>query len=505
MKKLSKEEKEKLVQEKKIKREKEKAEMKEVKKLNKSSKIILIFTCTILSLMFVNNIIMYFNENYALFYIDNVLNKVNGSIFYLASFVDYGSYIFLALVLVFCFVLFLIEIIVLNSKKSIEFRNKIYNRIEKVSILYILFIFFYLLSNCYYLHLPNLDTMLFEGTKDKTYTKEDLVELNDFLKSKVLDYSSMQKRVDGKVQFDGDINKQVKNDLHNIESDIPLLKGLYPAKSADLNDTLKGIVGSSVYGLTHFYSTYFDYKTDPVIIMNTIAHEYTHTKGIIRENETVFVSSLSGIKSDNIVSNYSGYLEAFSRVNYALYEIDENISNDTEDEVISKCLTDNYNELCHMYTKNNGDYINGSDTLYVSSYYLKNYIGYEKELERSLKILTSDGGKLVIDDSEVSIEDIMNSIKPDNNQHFYYKKEIDKKSYDKIKEALKNDKLYKSIYQENDVTEDSEYKNDIEAYYLAPFKNYDSLFLNSKVASVDYSYERSARLFLEYFDMVGYE
>lgn len=492
-------------EEKKLKREQQKAEMKKVKKLNKSTKVVLIFSIVMLLLMLINNVFMYFNEDYALFHINHITNSVNGIIFYLSSFVDYGSYIFLILILLVFFILAIIESVIVSLRLSIEYRNKIYNRIEKINIIYILVIFSYLIINCYYLHLPNIDNILFESTKNKTYTKEDLIELNEYLKNKVLEYGKLQKRENGSVNFDGDINKQVIKDLHNIDNEITLLKGLYPNKSADLNDTLKGIVGSSTYGLTHFYSTYFDYSKEPVIIMNTIAHEYTHTKGIIRENETVFISSLAGIKSDNIVSNYAGYLEAFSRVNYALYEIEKEISNDTEDEIVSKCLTSNYNELCNLYTKNNGEYINGSKNLYVSSYYLKNYIGYEKELESSLNLLTSDGGKLTIDDKEVTVQDIINSIDENNDKHFLFLKEINKKSYNKIKESLKNDKLYKSIYQQNDITEDSKYKKDIEKYYLAPFENYDSLFLNSKVSSIDYTYERSARLFLEYYDINGYK
>lgn len=498
MKKLTKEEK-------KLKREQEKEELKKIKKLNKSSKVVITFTIVMLVLMLINNVIMYFSEGYALFHINHIVNSLNGVIFYLSSYINYGSYLFILFFLVTLFILMIVESVIVSSKKSIEFKNKMYNRIEKVSFMYILIIFSYLIISCYYLHLPNLDNLIFESTKNKTYTKEDLIELNEYLKNKVLEYGDKQNRVEGEVIFDGDINKQVIKDLHNIDDEIPLLKGLYPARSSDLNNTLKGIVGSSTYGLTHFYSTYFDYNINPVIIMNTIAHEYTHTKGIIRENETVFISSLSGIESDDIVSNYSGYLEAFSRVNYALYEIDEKISNDTEDDIVSKCLTDSYNELCHLYTKNNGEYINGADTLYVSSYYMKNYIGYEKELEESLKLLTSDGGKLTINDKEVTIEDIINSIRIDNNEHFKFQKEINKNSYNKIKESLKNDRLYKSIYQQNDITEDSKYKKDIEEYYLAPFRNYDSLFLNSKVASIDYTYERAARLFLEYYDINGYK
>lgn len=494
MKKLTKEEK-----------EQRKLESKEINKLNRSCKIVLVVIITFILLMIINNLVMYFSESYTKFYLETINNFFHGLYFYGCGYIDGFSIIYNILIIVICFVSFIIETIVVNIKKSIQYKNKIVNICNICSFIIIFLTFSFLIENCYYLHLPNLDTMFFKETKDKTYTKDDLINLNYYLKDKVLYYANNQDREDNSVIFDGNINEQIIKDLHNIDDEIPLLKGLYPIKSSHLNNNLKGIFGSSTYGLTHFYNTYFDYSMDKVIIFNTIAHEYVHTKGITRENETVFLSCLSGIKSDNPISNYAGYLEAFSRVNHALYDIDKSLSFDIEDEVVSKCLTSNYNELCELYTKNTEEYIPRAKKLKISSYYLKNYIGYEKELEESLHILTNGGGKLYIDGKKVSVDDIIQLITSESNKMFYYERDIDSDIYNELKQGLKNDRLFKGVYQENTKDEESEDKKDIEAYYLAPFKKYDSLFLNSKVASVDYSYERSARLFLEYFEKYGYK
>jgi hypothetical protein len=485
-------------------KERDKKIEKEISKLNRSSKILFAFTITILILMLINNVIMYFNESYALFYITYINNSINGIFYYLCGYIPNFSIIVIIIYILICIILAIVQVIITKSKKSIKFKNRIVNIVDKFLFILILFMFSFIIENCYYLHLPNLDNILFSSSKNKTYEVSDLVELNYYLKDKVLYYADAQERDNGSIIYDDNINEQVIKDLHNIDNYIPLLKGLYPTKSSNLNNNLKAIFGSSTYGLTHFYSTYFDYSMDKVVIFNTIAHEYIHTKGISRENETVFLSSLSGIKSDNIISNYSGYLEAFSRVNYALYDIDYEASMEIEDEVVSKCLTSNYNELCELYTRNSGDYILGSKKLKVSSYFLKNYIGYEEELKNSLSILMNGGGTLYMDGNKVSIDDIINSITSDSNKHFYYERDINSKTYNNIKSAFDNDKLYKAIYQQNSERDISEDKKDIESYYLAPFNNYDYIIINPTISSIDYSYERSARLFLEYFDKVGY-
>lgn len=497
MKKLTKEEK------KKIKKQKEEIN-KEINKLNRSSKILLAFIVTILVMMFINNFIMYFNEDYALFFIKHITNNFNGILFFVSSYINNLSIYLTFILFGICVICAILDIVISISKASIERKNKRINFLNKLLYICIFFVGYFIINNCYYLHLPNFDTLYFADTKNKSYTKEDLIDLNKYLANKVLEYAGMMERDNGSVVFDGDLNEQVIKDLHNIDDEFTLLKGTYPKYSSNLSESLKGIFGSSTYGLTHFYSTYFDYSMDNVLILNTIAHEYVHTKGITRENETVFASSLAGIKSDNIVSNYSGYLEAFNRTNYALYEMDAKISNDIEDEIVSSCLTKNYNELCELYTKNNGEYISGAKKLYISSYYLKNYIGFEQELKESLSILMDGKGVLTINNKEVTIDEVIKLITTDSKEKFYYERDLDKKTYNELKSAIKNGRLYKSIYQENSPRKNSEDKKDLNKYYLEPFTNYDYPILSQRVASIDYTYERSTRLFLEYFDKIGY-
>ena len=463
----------------------------------------------IVLLYFINNFIMYFNNDYSYFFIKNILNNINGLFYYLNSHIDYLSYIIIII-----YYIIAISFIVTNiycdviSKKDIEVRSKIINRFYRVFIFATMILIIPNIIGQFENHLPNFDLLYFQETKNKTYTKEELIKLDEYLHDQVISYSENQKRdKEGNIITNINYNEQAIKDLRNISNDISLLKGLYPARSSKINDFLRGIVGSKTTGFTTPYSTYFDYDDAPTSIINTVTHEFCHTKGLIRENETVYCAFLAGIKSDNELSKYAAYLESFSWVSEALMEIDYDISDSLEDEVLSKCLTDNYQELCSIYTKNNNSYINGSKEMYITSYYLKNYLNYQKELESSLKILSKNDAKFYIDKEEKSIEEVINLVKEESNKHLIIALKIDNNKFNKIKDAIKDNRLYLSVYQVNKRDEDSKEKeSNPEKYYLAPFNDRDeSPFYNTSYGSVEYEYSRVSRLLLEHYEIYGYE
>lgn len=316
---------------------------------------------------------MYLSDSYSYFFIRYILNNFNGIFYYLNSHIDYLSYIgfIIYYIIIFSFIITNIYYDAI-SKKDIEYRSKIVNRFYRIfiiaSIIVILPIFLGQFEN----HLPNFDELYFEETKNKTYYKDDLIELDKYLHDQVLEYSEKFKRDgSGNILTNINYNNQAIKDLKNISTQVPLLKGLYPARSSKINDFIRGIVGSKTTGFTTPYNTYFDYNDAPPAILSTVTHEFCHTKGLIRENETVYCAFLAGIESDNKLSQYAAYLEAFSWVSEALMEIDYDIADSLEDEVLSQCLTNSYQELCSVYTKNNNSYINGAKEMYITSYYLK--------------------------------------------------------------------------------------------------------------------------------------
>lgn len=480
---------------------KEKRESIKYDKVNKRINIFLIiFTC----FYFINNIIMYFNDTYAYFFIRHITNNFNGLFYYLNSHIDYLSYIVLILYYIIAASFIIINIYYdIISKKNIEYRSKIVNRFYRLFIIFSIIIIVPIFIGQFENHLPNFDQLYFKDTKDKTYTKEDLIELDKYLQKQVISFSENIKRdKKGNITKNINYNKQAIKDLKNISNEIPLLKGLYPARSSKINDFIRGLVGSKTTGFTTPYNTYFDYNDEPPAIISTVTHEFCHTKGLVRENETVYCAFLAGIESNNELSNYAAYLEAFSWVSEALSEIDYETSDSLEDEVLSKCLTNNYQELCSIYTKNNNSYINGTNEMYITSYYLKNYQEYKRELKNSLEILVKNGAKMQIDREETTIDEIMKLVEVESNKRLYISLKIDKDKFKKIKDAIKDNQLYLSIYQANKKDKESKAKKDNpEKYYLSPFKNFDeSPFLNLSYGNVEYEYSRVARLLLEYFD-----
>ncbi len=477
---------------------------KKIKKLHKVTKVLGILFIAYIIMALANNIIMYFNKDYAYFYISNITNFKNGILFWLFSFIPYGNFLILG---IFAFFLMFFAIRVDNKNKDIKTRNNAYNIMLWIYILFIYFIIgSTIVESQYRYHLPNMDQLLFKETKDKTYTTDELINMNIYLKDKVIAYSQkLDRNENGDIILNDNFNKIAANDLRNVSDKLKLLKGLYPVKSTNLNQTLKGLYGAETTGLTNIYSTYLDYNASPVSALNTITHEYCHTKGFIKENETVFCSFLAAVNSNNIVSNYSGYLEAFSRSNYALGYIEPDKSNEIEYETLRMCLLNNYSEFCDIYIKNNKGYIPGTEELRISGYKLKDYKDNYEEFINSLTILNENGARFGIKGEKTSLEDVITLLNNDSEETIYIIIDIDSKIYKNIEEAIKNDRLYISIYQRDlDEEEPPEIEKPVE-FFLSPFPTRDEkLFNKLEFSYEDYTYERSARLFLEYFDKYGY-
>lgn len=58
------------------------------------------------------------------------------------------------------------------------------------------------------------------------------------------------------------------------------------------------------------------------VTVSSLAHEFAHQRGIAREEEANFMAFLVCISSDDPFVQYSGYLDVFLTVSYALYEED---------------------------------------------------------------------------------------------------------------------------------------------------------------------------------------
>ena len=483
---------------------KNKKVLKDSIKLSKFNKKINIFCLIIFIFYIVNNIIMYFNNSYSYFFVSNVINNINGLFYYLSSNISYLSIITLFVYVVIVIINIIVDIYYENfSKENYEKRSKIINYSYTIFVISSLIIILPNYLSQFENHLPNFDELYFQETKNKTYKVEDLVHLDQFLQNKIITISKeIERNEKSEIDIKVDFNKQAVSDLNNISNDISLLKGLYPKNSSKINNVMRGVLGSKVVGFTTPYTTYFDYESTSTSVLSTITHEFCHTKGVVRESETVYCAFLAGIKSDNQLSNYAAYIEAFSWVSEALYSMQPEIADRIEDEVASKCLTDNYLELCELYTMNNEEYIKGAKSIRISSYFLRNYINHLDELEKSLTILSSNKAKMYVNKEEKSINEVINLVKEQSEERVTIECDLSESKFKKIKKAIENKKLYLSVYQQNKKEKTSSYRTkNPQNYYLGPLKDKDeNIIFNSSYGSIEHDYSRVARFILEHYE-----
>lgn len=471
--------------------------------LNKSSKILSCILISLLIVFFICNLISYFNSSFALFFVKYIKNIVEGFLFYICSFIpNLSLHINFILIIGIIMSIILIMIGYQKMKNEKEITKNTYNLGAK---LLLTFLFSLFLVECpFYIdnHVPSFDELLFIEQKDITYSEQDLIELNNYLANKIDLYINNFERENGKIKFDGDYVQLSINNINNIKADIPLLSGLYPAKTSKLSYNFKKYGGSTMMGNTQPYTVYVDDKMDVTEIISTTMHEFAHVKNVYRENEAEYTSFLAGIKSNDKLSNYSSYLRAFTDVNNVLWELNPRVADEIEDTIISKCLY-GYNEVCGFYSKNVDEYFDNAKTMIISTYKLKNYKNYKEDLKKSLLIFQNNNIDFVINDEIVSIEDIMNLIDEESNYGLNLEFELNREIFNKIKPALSNPNLFLGISQSNSESKESELKKDLSNFYLAFIPTTKALFSNKSLKE-DYTYGRVTRLILNYYKANGY-
>lgn len=411
-------------------------------------------------------------------------------------------------ILIGLFIIFCIIEVILKLFKKIKFvlRNKWCNIIYKMYAALIILFFVPALLITNYVSCSRINEKYFSDNIDKVYTKSDLIKLTNYFKDMVMDMSDDFERKDGSIIYKDDYVDAAVNDLKNISDEFLFLKGYYPRKTHDFSIKERMNNSDGTLGYVKSFNVFVDENQNNVALLNTITHEMCHVKGIDRESEAELCSVVANTKSDNKFSRYSGFYNAFYRLKDTLSYMDQSIVRDIEEDFVNLCLKDSYMEACEFYAKNVYNYINGSTYMKLNSYKLRNYVGYEEKFMYILNNLVSNySAELIIDDKYVADLEIIEYLIEDGSEEVLtITFDIDKSIYESVSGMLeKNQKYFLAIYQYNG---EFEYGSDLEAeeaeeFYLKPFKEND-LKLNEEEYDDEYGYDRSVRLFLEYYDNV---
>jgi len=462
--------------------------------------------CFMIFIMMVITAIMgCFSYNFQMLFWKYVLIPLNDAIFFVAQFV----HIKFSSVNISLFVMLVIACIVLSILIDCFETSKKHNKKEKyivinnlrilLSILFIITSFMFMNLLIFSNNNPKLDTIYFKDKANQNYTLDQMKDTFSFVEDKVIELAKIQKRDDAGHIIYSDVEAVAISDLKKASLNYDVLKGIYPTHYYKF-DKAEFSTDPSTYGLTFLYNVGINYELEAPQLLNSITHELCHTKGVFKENEAVLCSVMTGIESTNSLSNYAAYLEVYSRFLDAFSQIDIDKAKDSENRVMSLCLDNNYQEICHFYRKDVNVYVKDSDSILIFTYTLDNY---------DQKFLKDLFNKLRKYDLEISIND--KKIREDlvfdekyKDQQLKITINNDEKIFSEISECLKANadkfrainQIYPNMYAGVNFTE-SEAIN----YYTSPIPNSNfitALNIDKQLELFDYS--RATRLIMEYFD-----
>lgn len=438
----------------------------------------------------------------------NIKNPISGFMFDLLDFSPSFSSNYFFVIGALFFILAIVEWVLENNTKiDYEKRIKYYNISNRIICIPFFVLFISLVLDLVYFAVPKINYEYFPDNLDKSYTKENLVELTNYFKNEIIEMSDDFDRRDGEIIYNSDLINRAIYDLRNISYKYKFLEGAYPEKVGYFSDFEIALNHGSILGSTNKYGIKVDKSQNNVVLLNTLTHELCHTKGIIRESETEFCAFVAGVESEDKFSNYSAYLNAFYRLTGALYFIDSELNDDIEEEFLNLCLNKEYTEVCNFYSKEINSFMDGTDYFEIDTYRLRNYVHYKNEILLILNTLVNEyDAKLKIGKKNVNIQNIESLIEKDSTDIVRIRFDIDENNFKEIANYLKNNqKYFMLIYQTDEEYDYGDYLEGEEAlkYYLEPFNKELLPLLFNFEYSEEYDYERVSRLLLEYYDSLN--
>lgn len=486
------------------KKVKNKKKCKKVKiKMNKASKRVMAVVLLLIGFLTLLFLIGAFFPEFASWYLINIRNPIYGVLFDIGQYVPFLSSRIIFIFMIIIFILTIVIGIIENTKKLTYFKKEKYAN----NILIIIFVLLgigNLVSFTDYITLNSLKMNQDSENFDKSYSKEDLINLNRKLADKIMVMSSEFERDNNRIKYDDDIVDVAADNLLGISDEYEFLKGRYPNRVSDFYDYERATNYDGMVGYTMLYSIFIDKDLDKLSQLSTVTHELCHAKGLVRESETEFCAYVAGAESDDELSQYVSYLNGFMRSLSVLYMVDRDIANDIEEPIQNMCLNNEYEEICGLYLKEINNYINDSDELWLGGYRLRNYFNHsEKFMELLTKLDNNFDVKFLINDKKVDLDTINAEINNGSKNTLKIKISIDEKKFEKVSKILKNNKKYfYGMFQMNSEIEEDDVKTGNEAldFYLAPFdEKYDSFMYFTDDYMDEYDYDRLTRLLLEYY------
>lgn len=210
----------------------------------------------------------------------------------------------LAIVIVCVWLISLVLLLFLHKKAAYRRYMRRYSKSILALVLVVLLI---MTLNCSMLY--GCSHMDVKGHANTEYSAEDIQKLWNHIASQCNRLAGEVKRdKQGNPIYQGDKNEAVRTAMRKLSDTYPRLRGFYPQPKPIYSSYIMYQANcTGVYfpfSMEANYNTYLSDLSYPA----TVAHEWSHLKGYIYEDEADFMSYLACIGSEDAFLQYSGYL-----------------------------------------------------------------------------------------------------------------------------------------------------------------------------------------------------
>ena len=466
-------------------------------KYNKFSKIMMFILIASVVMNFLLSLLQFSNANFSN-YMWTKVNYIFSDMLYklmenFHNIVPYTNIIILVISLI---------IIIVSVTLSILFKKDLKKLSIFANIIMPFIVIFALTVNINtYLNLSDMthrgiNEIYLKDNMNKQYTQEDLENVIDFFKSRIILYAESLNRIGNKIDV-GDPYELAVNDLKNLAVKYEFLKGSYPSKVRELTSfDLKN--SNSALGLTFNYTVGVDSKNlSEFGKIFTLTHEFCHVKGIIRESDTDYCAFIAAYNSNSDISKYSMYVSLLPNLLHA--SKNEELNNNIVNELGTICIESGYDELCNLYYKDINNYIDGSDKIEFFTYSLDVYKKKKEELKQYFVGLKNRFNITIKDETgkEYTLEEANALIDKSEEISLHLIGNITEEKFNENTKYLNTvSDYFAHLYLTNSSDKDEEDYSNFD--YLKP--NPTSMFATLTEKYPEFDYDRAVRSILEYFD-----
>ncbi len=466
-------------------------------KLNKFDKVVLYILITYFIIVVLLLLFQFVNSDFSNYMWININNRISDFKFnIMQNFPSLSSYGSIIIFIIYVVLLIIFVSLYLIFAKDVKKRNiliHIFLPIIGVLLVITMSNYYYILSNESH---RGINEIYMKDNLKSSYNKENLENVIDYFKSRIITYAESLNRKNGKIIVNKEPLDMAIEDLKNLSIKYEFLNGSYPSKIRALNNNdLK--LFNEPDGLTYNYTVGLDeINLTSLNKINVLTHELCHVKGVSRESDAEYCAFLAGYNSNNDVSKYSMYLNVILNLLGALD--DEKACDNVINEFGSICMESGYDELCNLYSKDLHRFVDGSDTINLYTYSLDVYKNNKEELKQYLVGLKNRFNVTIAteEDKQITLEEANKLIDEESTHYLFISGNITKKLFDDNTKYLNTIAYYFPYLYLSDSKDEEDYDDNFD--YLKPFPTSSFVTLTEKYP--EFSYNRSVRSILEYFD-----